>query len=410
MGYMNEKRKEISKSNRYIICCSDPFPFGTANSNYIRNMALALKNVGKDVLVIGLIENINVPDSEEKGSFEGIDYINITQKKSKIPFRLTNHLFFGKKIVKCLRKQKVKQEDYIIVYTDYISVSKSLFKTYAQNNKIGHMAYCIVEWFQAHQYTGGKLSLDYIFWKFHFDFYMPQYKKVIGISTKLARHFSEMGCQTMVLPCLTDCNSVKISCDLSKNKKKVYDFIYPGAATNKDSLEGMLKGLLLLTESEQQQIRFHLTTLKPNKLIEAAECSEKVLSQLSDVLVFHGRLEYAELLALYQKVDYLFLAREKNIITESNFPSKVPEMLAYGVIPVCSNVGDYTKLYLKDDVNAIVFEGATPEACSQAYRRAINVDMEKKRYMRISARHVAETKLDYHVWGEKLALFLGQSL
>lgn len=93
---MNEKKK----NNRYIICCSDPFPFGSANSNYIRNMALALKNAGKKVLVIGLLEGENFLDGEENGRFQGIDYINITQKKSKLPFRFTNHLFFGRKIVK----------------------------------------------------------------------------------------------------------------------------------------------------------------------------------------------------------------------------------------------------------------------------------------------------------------------
>lgn len=53
----------------------------------------------------------------------------------------------------------------------------------------------------------------------------------------------------MVLPCLVDCSGVKIS-DFSLNKtKRCYDFIYPGAATNKDSLEGLLKGLLYLSES-----------------------------------------------------------------------------------------------------------------------------------------------------------------
>ena len=82
-------------------------------------------------------------------------------------------------------------------------------------------------------------------------------------------------------------------------------------------------------------------------------------------------------------------------------------MLVYGVIPVCSDVGDYTKLYLENDVNAIIFEGAAPEECSQAYRRAINIDKEKKSLMKINARHTAETKLDYHAWGDKLVSFLG---
>jgi len=36
--------------------------------------------------------------------------------------------------------------------------------------------------------------MEYIFWKIHFDLFMPKYKKVIGISTKLANHFSDIGC------------------------------------------------------------------------------------------------------------------------------------------------------------------------------------------------------------------------
>ena len=86
-----------------------------------------------------------------------------------------NHLFFGKKIVRCLKEQNIKTEDNLIVYTDYISVTRNLFRRYAQNNEAGNMAYCIVEWFQSHQYKGGKLSLDYIFWKLHFDYLMPKY-------------------------------------------------------------------------------------------------------------------------------------------------------------------------------------------------------------------------------------------
>lgn len=64
---MNEKNKKKMETNRYIICCSDPFPFGTANSNYIRNMALALQNAGKKVLVIGLLEGEKLLDGEENG-------------------------------------------------------------------------------------------------------------------------------------------------------------------------------------------------------------------------------------------------------------------------------------------------------------------------------------------------------
>lgn len=151
------------------------------------------------------------------------------------------------------------------------------------------------------------------------------------------------------VPCLVDCEQV--SPNLIRKSKEQYDFIYPGAATNKDSLEGMLKGLLLLNDDERKKIRFHFTTLRPEKLLEAAKCQNDALEQLKDVLIFHGRMEYSDLLNLYQEMDFLFLARERNIITESNFPSKVPEMLAYGTVPVCSKVGDYTNLYLKNGID-----------------------------------------------------------
>ena len=390
-------------SNRCFICCNDPFPFGTANSNYIRNMALALYKADYEVIVVGLIEKDTVLGKEECGVYERIQFVNILNKRSKLPFRVRNHLLFGKDIVKVLSRFDIVPQDRIIVYTDFISVTNSLLSKYKKNNQCDNIAYCIVEWFQAHQFTCSYLSLDYIFWNLHFDFLMPRYHKVIGISEKLSKHFKCLGCRTLTLPCLVDCEQV--SPNLIRKSKEQYDFIYPGAATNKDSLEGMLKGLLLLNDDESKKIRFHFTTLRPEKLLEAAKCQNDALEQLKDVLIFHGRMEYSDLLNLYQEMDFLFLARERNIITESNFPSKVPEMLAYGTVPVCSKVGDYTNLYLKNGIDSIVFEGATPEACADAYRKAIAIASNEMKTMRANARKLAETKLDYRMWDRALKKF-----
>ena len=389
---------------RCFICCNDPFPIGTANSNYIRNMAKALNKANYEVIVIGLIEKKEVDANVDCGVYKGIRYINIINRKSRLPFRVRNHLLFGKDILRALKQFDVIPEDKIIVYTDFISVTYQLIKKYKSNNLRGNMAYCIVEWFQAHQFTCSYLSLDYIFWKLHFDFLMPKYRKIIGISEKLCKHFEDVGCKALVLPCLVDC--AQIEPNIGGQYKEQRDFIYPGAATNKDALEGILKGLLLLSDSERKKIKFHFTTLKPDKLIKAAKCSDEVLYELNDVLIFHGRVEYEKLLALYHNMDYLFLAREKNIITESNFPSKIPEMLAYGAIPVCSKVGDYARLYLKDGINAIMFDGASAEACANAYRRAISIEENEMKKMHANARKLAEMKLDYRMWDTYLKAFL----
>ena len=89
-------------------------------------------------------------------------------------------------------------------------------------------------------------------------------------------------------------------------------------------------------------------------------------------------------------------------MTLSNFPSKVPEVMTYGVVPVVSRVGDYTKYYLKDGVNSVVFEGCDANSCAKAIRRAIS--FSKEEYIEISskARECVEKKFDYHNWTKKI--------
>ena len=398
------------KGERVFICCDDPFPYGTANSNYVRNLALLFNHIGYEVYVIGLKTANHLKGSEyNKGTFLNIKYINISFEVSRLPFRLRNHYCYGNYINNCLEAYQVSEEDYIVLYTDYISVTKMVLEHYENLNRKSHIIYSIVEWYQPFQYTATVLNLDYQLWKYQFENVFPQFKKIISISRRLESYFKNKGCLTYVLPCLVDTKKFEPHDYKSRMDQNYYNFIYPGAATNKDSFEGMIGGLLLLNEDERKKIKLHLTTMTLNTLKKITKYSMKDLKVVAENIIFHGSLKYDELIDLYKHMDYLYLAREDNIVTQSNFPSKVPELLCFGIVPVCSDVGDYTSLYLIDDYNSIVYRGASPIACAEGLRRAITLTDNKLYSLKYNARKTSEREFDYRIWGNKVKGFLNDA-
>ena len=93
-------------------------------------------------------------------------------------------------------------------------------------------------------------------------------------------------------------------------------------------------------------------------------------------------------------------------MTRANFPSKVPEVMCYGIIPIVSKVGDYTDIYLKDGKNSIIFEGCSAQACLEALRRAINMSQTEKENLSQGARKCAENDFFYQKWEKRISDFI----
>ena len=72
--------------------------------------------------------------------------------------------------------------------------------------------------------------------------------------------------------------------------------------------------------------------------------------------------------------------------------------MIYGVVPVVSDVGDYTKYYLKNGYDSIFIDGDSIQEIKKAVHRAISLEAED--YLRYSdnARKTAEERFDYRVW------------
>lgn len=388
---------------RLFILTNDPVPFGTANANYIRNFAKAVAITGMEVIVIGMkaaSENLEFYHSDSVGK---IQFWNFNESKDGGKNYLNAYFNYKIKYQNALKHFGAGKNDYIIVYTTELDTAKAAigYSLVPRN----HKAFCEVEWFQPYQYKYGQLNLLYILWKIGFYYRMQKFCKAIPISVNLEQLFIKKGCKTIVVPALVDTDDMRAK---RKNDEKYIHFIYPGSASDKDSFPCMIAAFKKLELEKRKKVKFHLTgSMTYEKLIKILGDSGEDLKDLKNNLVFHGWLKYDDLMDLYGKSDFLLIARARNIVTLSNFPSKVPEMMSYGVVPVCSNVGDYTERYLRDGVDSIQFEEDSINSCKEAICRAIEIKNSSKFVkMQRAARKTAVESFDYRNWGEKIVDFL----
>ena len=72
--------------------------------------------------------------------------------------------------------------------------------------------------------------------------------------------------------------------------------------------------------------------------------------------------------------------------------------MTYGIIPIVSDVGDYTKLYLHDGIDSIFIHANTASGVLTAIEKALNASNDSRKKMRERARKKVETEFDYRNW------------
>lgn len=103
-------------------------------------------------------------------------------------------------------------------------------------------------------------------------------------------------------------------------------------------------------------------------------------------------MKYKELIEVYQKVHFLWIVRNECQRTLTNLPSKVTEAMAYGVVPVVSDVGDYTKYFLQNERDSIFIKGDSIDETRKAIRK------EEYKCYSINACKTAKERFDYRIW------------
>ncbi len=383
---------------KVFICASAHFPHGDAGANRIQYIAQALTTASYDVVVLSCGKT---PSSAEVVDgyvpYLGFYYRNLELTNPKI-----EKIFSGYMMVSLLKKCGITQNDIVYIYgSNSLYVSPVLKFCNRRNIRT---IIDVVEWHQPFQYAKGERDVRYHSSNKTFTELAPKTSGIVSISECIRDYYTKKGCYTDVFPVIIDAESIPFDLE-KKSQDDTIHLIYPGNPMHKDDIGVMLEGLSLLSKEEQSRITMHLTGVKEEKLRAHLGDGQAVFDRLGDTVCFHGWMEYDELIELYQSVDFLYMSRPDNLVTRANFPSKLPELMAYAVAPIGNRVGDYYQ-YLTDGVDSILFDQNTPADCRDAIRRILSMTKEERRNLCQNARNTVCEKFDYKKWTQKLDEFM----
>ena len=216
---------------------------------------------------------------------------------------------------------------------------------------------------------------------------------IIAISNCIKEYYAKYHEHILIVPPLTESKMHKKEAGRERN---VIQLIYPGNPITKENIKVMLEALGTLGNEERQQLIFNITGITEPRLRQYLGQDQNVLDKVRDMVIFHGFMEYSALTDLYENVDYLFFSRYDNLVNKANFPSKIPELMAKGIVPIGNKVGDYY-LYLNDGINAILFDKDDVADCACALKRVVeNEDALSE--MKNACIVCAKNHFDYMNW------------
>lgn len=388
---------------KVFICIDREFPRKSASANYVEYLGKAIKDRETEVFVIGVTSSNN--EKQVWKEHEQLRYCNLSYDTSNQFKTLKARTQTGKRMWNKIQQTgDFSPGDIIICYTENYFILETLWKR--ATKKGIKVVNCIAEWHTAQQYKYGYLDV-FNYWYRCVGFYrgIGISGHVITISKKLDDYFQKRGCKTLLLPPMID--SHEFPYEGLKNSDKIR-FIYSGNYKGKDSMQVMLQAMTQLEEEELENVEFHLTGIGKQHFIHLREQIGESWKKVEQKITLHEWLEYSQLVQLYNEMHFLLIARPDNRVTQSNFPSKIPEMMSYGIVPIMNKVGDCPNYYLKDSEDSILFENCTVEECKKAIQEAIKMDKNTRISMQKRAREKAEQVFDYTGWRKKIKLFLAE--
>lgn len=385
---------------RLFICTSLKFPYGSAAANRLLAIGKMARESNIEPMVIACGENIAEEYDEGLQAYQhnGVRYSNNGTANSMV-----GQLEAKNRTIRILDRYSPGQNDIILIYSNVFYFAGGL-AAHAKKSYGCKVIFDITEWHRPFQFNTGCFHPYYLSFLINTFFVMPEADGILCISKYLSEKKMWKNVPRFILPSVLDVSSYGCS-EGKHNKKKIY--IYPGNPGKKDDFASMLKGFLLLSGNERKQIEFHITSVKPQTLSVLLGKDAVLLDKLKDIMVFHDWMEYSELLKLYSTADFLLIAKPDNIVSRANFPSKAAELMACGVIPVITKVGDISQ-YVTDHYDSLLIEEDAPELIVQAIRKSLSLSESGIAAMRRNARTTAETNFDYRVWSKRLVDFFEQ--
>lgn len=396
---MQDRPVHASKRIRVYILAEREFPSGNAGGTRVRYLAKTLQRMGYEVIVFSLGEN-NDKDyvvSVNGFIFDGIQYENYPLSKGIEKF-FRRYIFSGLAAIaklRCFGKGR-PSKDIVIVYTSNALYALPVL-LYVRKKYAVWMD--VVEWFQEEQFPNAKFNVKYWLYRFCFVVLYPATRQVIAISSLIESEFKRRGCKTILIPSLYDAHLGDGYPPPSASD--TINLIYSGNPGTKENITSMFKGLIEVPVASRERFKFHFTGVTRREISKLLGSEFHLLDMLQGIVIFHAWMAYQDLLKLYAEMHFLYFVREPTVANLANFPTKLPELMTFGVVPLTTRIGDYGK-YLIDGVNAIVINDCDHLTCRDALNRVLSLTPSQCLQLRSGAKECVRENFDFRAQATRI--------
>ena len=370
-----------------VIVTENSYPEGDAGAVRQHAFAKILKQLGYDVLVIGYGKNFD----NKICKYDGVNFISFRPNQENIISRIICRVKFGTKVYRYI-KQHYNFLDVLMVVDIMPQSFKKIEKLKIYNCVLIHDS---VEWYSPEEFKNGKFNLAYIRKDYTNKKAINNLWNVIAISSFLEEYFKQRNNNVKRIPVIMDIKKITPRLKCIENSEK-FIFVYAGGPGKKDYLKEIIEGFSFLSLEQRKIVEVNIIGVNEDQLVKSCDVSIDLINSIKDCLKIYGRISRDETLELVKRADYSLLIRDESLrYSKAGFPTKIVESLACGTPPLCNLTSDLG-LYLKNEENSIIALGHTSKDVYKAIIHAISItDINKRNFMRESARKLAEDSFHY---------------
>lgn len=388
------------RDNKLVVFITkNKFPDSDASAIRYLNLGKLFYRLGFDCFFVG-------QGNTKYKQIYAVDDFNYTSLRFNLAHnilsKLLNHLFLDERLIQYVMKRHFNAAYFVVGFPLKPKLKIKLLM-FAKKRGIG-VIFSIMEWYSQNLLaTSGFLAK--IEHKKNLGFYNNINRNdgfsFISISTYIHNYMVGKRINSINLPFIMD--KQQFPFQPFKHQKKL-TFIYAGNPGNKDSVELMLKGFLLLNSKHFDQIIVKIIGLKISDL--SADLSRKEALKNESVFKFFGKLPNNQVKIHLGQSDFSVLMRPPyERYAKAGFPTKVAESLFSGV-PVITNITSDLNQYLRDQENSLIVKEFSSVAFYEQLINAISLPYNELQNMKSNAYNTAVKKLDINVYLDDARKFI----
>jgi hypothetical protein len=380
-----------------IVLCGDfSYPNGSASANYINSIATLFYNIGYKPIVISQ-KSIQF-DKSSIPTF--IDFFELPNLTGGLLRFVQLRFFFIKKIKKLINSIQFDNHDLILAYSLTPSILKTILSI-SKKRKLKTITF-VVEWFNKSHYRLSYFSPHYFIFFISFFIYYPKFDYIFSVSNKIHNHFYKMNKNSFNLPYL-HINNNRLTL-LDKTFQGKYRIIVLGKDGEKNNITNLIYALSKFDLNTLNKFEFHFTNSNLKEINKSIWLKYNYI--LNTIFIRHNFLDNLLFQSLMNKCDFLYMIRPKTFSTTSNFPSKGPEALSLGKIPIASLVGDFENNYLSNNVDSIVVKDDSIDSIQEALQKLITLSQDDITKMSLNAYNNYINNFHVNTWEKSVKEFI----